>query len=175
MSKILAGTIAAVTIALLAGCTATSAEGQGTSAKPIALETATSTPTPTPTPEPVTGASVAAKIRAGVPTVTKTLQITEDNDANKLIGRPNGYTDAVVLYDSAGACDGEPGVACGATIEVWKTAKAAEARKTYIQGIYEASPALGSEYNYVKGNVILRVSGSLKPSQAAPYETVFSH
>lgn len=47
MGKLLAGSIAAVTILLLAGCTATSSEGQATSAKPVASSTATPTPTPT--------------------------------------------------------------------------------------------------------------------------------
>ena len=46
------------------------------------------------------------------------MTITEDNDPNDLIGRPSGYTDAAVVYDSEAECT-ELGVDCGATIEIW--------------------------------------------------------
>jgi hypothetical protein len=39
------------------------------------------------------------RLQAVVPSVRKVVTITEDNDPNCLIGRPNGYTDAAVIYD----------------------------------------------------------------------------
>jgi hypothetical protein len=98
--------------------------------------------------------------------------ITEDNDPNDLIGRPTGYIDAAVLYDSNLTCD-ELGVGCGATLEIWPDAMAAQARSDYIQGILTESPVLGTEYNYLSGHALLRVTGDIKPSLAAEYEAAF--
>ena len=43
----------------------------------------------------------------------------------------------------------------------------------YIQRILKDSPMLGSEYDYLRGSLLLRVDGALKPSAAAAYETAF--
>lgn len=47
-----------------------------------------------------TARSAAESIRASVPEVTDVIDLTEDNDTNNLIGRPNGYVAATVLVDS---------------------------------------------------------------------------
>lgn len=127
-------------------------------------------PTPTPTPEEVhTAASVAETIAASVD--VRTVTITEDNDPNDLIGRPNGYVAAVVLKDGRVAdCGSDLGVDCGATLEEWPDAAAAKKRSDYIQDILAGSSMLGSEYHYFVGAVLVRVTGELKPSQAAEYE-----
>jgi hypothetical protein len=52
---------------------------------------------------------IANHLQAAVPSVGKVVTITEDNDPNDLIGRPSGYTDAAVVYDSEAECT-EPGV-----------------------------------------------------------------
>ncbi len=123
-------------------------------------------------PATVTAASLAAKLKAGLPSIRKVVQITEDNDPNNLIGRPTGYSDAAVLYDSALTCE-EPGADCGATLEIWPTAEAAKDRAAYIQKNLRAYPALGSEYDFLKDAVLLRVSGTLKPSLATKYNKLF--
>jgi hypothetical protein len=107
-----------------------------------------------------------------VPTVTKIVQITEDNDPNDKIGRPNGYTGGAVLYDRNVSCT-ELGVDCGATIEIWPTAEGARARAAYIQGLLKGAPALGAEYDYLNGPALLRVAGDIKPSKAKAYGAAF--
>jgi hypothetical protein len=101
------------------------------------------------------------------------VEITEDNDPNDLIGRPNGYVKAAVIYDPRiPECD-NPEVSCGATVEVFADESAAKRRSDYIQGLMEEAPILGSEYHYLDGATLLRVSGDLDPSAAEEYEAAF--
>ncbi|OUE28354.1 hypothetical protein BFL36_01865 [Clavibacter michiganensis] len=116
----------------------------------------------------MTAFGIASAIKGGVPSSGDIVQITEDNDPNDVIGRPTGYVDAATLYDSRVSCD-ELGAECGASIEIWADAAAAQARMDYIQGILASTTALGTEYDYIRGNAIVRVTGELKPSQAAEY------
>lgn len=121
-----------------------------------------------------TAQSAAESIRAAIPEVTETVALTEDNDDNKLLGRPNGYEAATVLIDSRAQClPGGPGVDCGATIEQWPNAEAAQRRADYIQAIGRNLPTM-SEWTTVKGNLLLRVTGTLKPSAAEAYKAAFT-
>lgn len=118
----------------------------------------------------VTAASVGERIHSAVGG-SQMVEITEDNDPNELLGRPNGYVAAVVLKDPRiDDCGSDLGVDCGATIEEWPDAKAAKKRADYISDLQEDSPMLGSEYHYLDGPVLVRVSGDLKPSEAEEYE-----
>lgn len=174
--------VSAVVLAItLAGCSATSSENASTSkptesvrsTTPSTTPTATPTPTPTPTKD-VSANAVAAAIRSKVPTVTATTSLTAETDVNQLLGRPNGYSQATVLTDSRGDCPADgPGTDCGATIEVWGSQADAQARADYIQAILKQSTALGSEYDSVGGNVLLRVTGKLTPDQAKQYQDAF--
>ena len=121
--------------------------------------------------------AAAEAIKKAVPEVTQLIALTELNDDNNLIGRPNGYSAAVVLVDSRskGVCDlARPGMDCGATVEQWPDDAAAQRRLDYIQGIRNAAPALGSEWTTRNGNLLLRVSGELPPSAAKAYEAAFT-
>ncbi|MFG1912582.1 hypothetical protein [Kribbella sp. NPDC048928] len=100
------------------------------------------------------------------------MRITEDNDPNKLVGRPNGYSDAAVLYDKGTDCT-DLGVDCGATVEIWPTTEDAKRRAAYIQNLLKDAPALGTEYDYVNAGALLRVAGALKPSTAKAYAGAF--
>ncbi len=117
---------------------------------------------------------LAQGLQASIPSITQIVTVTEDNDPNDKIGRPNGYTSAAVIYDSNVSCDNLE-MECGATIEVWPTAADAQARSDYIQGIKKDAQILGSEYNYLNGPALLRVSGDIKPSVAATYEAAFAN
>jgi serine/threonine protein kinase, bacterial len=121
-----------------------------------------------------TAQNAAESIRAAIPEVTEMIALTADNDANNLIARPNGYAAATVLVDSRAQCptDG-PGVDCGATIEQWPSAEAAQRRADYIQAIEKNLPMM-SEWTTVKGNLLLRVTGKLKPSAAETYKAAFT-
>ena len=121
-----------------------------------------------------TAQTAAESIRAAIPEVTDTISLTEDNDANHLIGRPNGYVAATMLVDSRAQCASDgPGIDCGATIEQWPNAEAAQRRAEYIQGIEQHLPMM-SEWTTVKGNLLLRVVGKLKPSAAQAYKAAFT-
>jgi hypothetical protein len=141
-------------------------------------------PAPTPPPgatpassSPATAQSAAEAIRAAVPEVTSLIAITEDNDANNMIGRPNGYVAATVLVDSritVGCEIGKPGVDCGARVEQWPDQAAAQKRADYIKTLQSSTQMLGTEYQTVKGNLLLRVSGKLEPSAAQVYQAAFT-
>jgi len=155
---------------LLSGCTATP-DGPPSN-QPGAPAAASATPTPT-VAAPPTSAALAAELQAAIPTITSVSAITEENDTNDMIGRPNGYVGGDFITDSRATECYDGGVACGAVIEDWANAADAQTRSDYIQGILKESPVLGSEYNYIRDGLLLRVSGELLPSAAAEYESVF--
>ena len=65
-------------------------------------------------------------------------------------------------------------MAYGATVEAFDSKSDAVRRSDYIQGILKDAPMLGTEYNYVRDNVLLRVSGELPPSIASKYKAAFT-
>lgn len=175
--KKLAGLFALLAI-VIAGCSAPAdsspvLQSQGpraTSTASVAVSSPTEVPTPVPTKPAMSAIDQANALKAKISTITKTVEITEDNDPNNFIGRPNQYTQAATVYDSNASCT-NLGADCGATIEVWPTEAAAIARMNYIQeALKSANGMLGTEWNYVAGNELLRVSGELKPTQAKAYE-----
>ena len=105
----------------------------------------------------------------------KVTVLTEKTDSNNLLGRPNGYVSAAVITDAGGdTSDSDPGVSYGATVEMFDSRSATVRRSDYIQGILKDAPMLGTEYDYVRGKVLLRVSGELPPSVAAKYRAAFT-
>lgn len=177
MKRAFTTSAAALTLAMLvtAGCGGGDAADDRPAGQPsTSTHEGTQSPTPIASSTSATQSArrYAAMTKAAVPTVTKAVQITEDNDPNSEIGRPNGYTDAAVLYDLTVSCT-ELGVDCGATIEIWPTSKEARARAVYIQGILKDAPVLGAEYDYLNGPVLLRVAGDIKPSKAKAYGLAF--
>ncbi len=117
--------------------------------------------------------AIAEHLRSQIAAITKVVTITENNDPNNLIGRPTGYVDAAVAYDSATICL-DLGSDCGAMVEVWPTPEAAQQRANYIAALQQASPILGTEYHHLRGPVLLRVTGDIKPSVNAEYATAFA-
>jgi len=125
------------------------------------------------TPISTADASVlGANLKAAIPSIKDVLTVTEDNDPNDLIGRPGGYVSAAVIYDENAECD-EPSSACGGTIEVFATEEDAQKRVDYIQSVQEQMPIVGTEYQYLTGSALLRLSSDLKPSLAAEYEALW--
>ncbi|MEU7512987.1 hypothetical protein AB0B13_13395 [Streptomyces sp. NPDC042898] len=131
---------------------------------------------PTKAPTKALTASDAFKQLSGkVTTARLSGVVTEDNDPNKLLGRPNQYTSKITFVDSrikaedvAGAEKGSVGL--GGAVEVFPTAADAQARADYIQSVTKGMPML-TEYDYVSGTVLVRVSHYLTPAQAADYKT----
>ncbi len=124
----------------------------------------------------MTAQTAAEKISAAIPEVTL-ITITGDNDANNMIGRSTGYVAATVIVDSRTGeeCDQKtPGIACGAGVEQWPDAAAAQQRADYLKTVLSAAPILGTEYATLRDNLLLRVSGKLSPSIANQYKAAFA-
>jgi hypothetical protein len=122
-----------------------------------------------------TAGEYAHAIAKQVRSTKRVTVLTEKTDANNLLGRPNGYVSAAVITDAGGdTSDSDPGVAYGATVEMFDSKPSAVRRSDYIQGILEDAPMLGTEYDYVRGKVLLRISGELPPSIAAEYKAAFT-
>lgn len=121
---------------------------------------------------------VVREITNRVAHATPGVVITAETDPNHLLGRPGGYTSKATFVDSridpSGVLDPMPGsVDIGSSVEVFDDASGAERRAEYIRSIGEAAPVL-TEYDYVAGSVLLRVSGELTPTQAAEYEAALT-
>ena len=120
---------------------------------------------------------VAESLKTQIPAVGAIVKLTENNDTNNLIGRPGQYDAATFMQDTRLSCKAkgdyqELATSCGAKVERWASNADAQARAADIQKKLK-DYGLGAEYDYVRGTLVLRVSGDLKPSQAKAYETAF--
>ena len=113
------------------------------------------------------GAVIAALKTMGLP-IGESLAYTAETDPNKMLGRPNGYTSKATFHDSRLKQRGPMDLDGGGSVEVFASADEAESRKKYIDGIGKAGAVL-SEYSWLKGAVLLRVSRELTPDQANAY------
>ncbi len=110
----------------------------------------------------ITAESAAAAIGYAVQSVTGLVTFTVRTDPQHLLGRPDGYVAAIVVFDGRVTCE-TLGVSCGAEIEQWPTEVAARHRAAFW-------PLLVREYHYRYGAVLIRVSGSLPPDAAREYD-----
>lgn len=84
---------------------------------------------------------------------------TEENDENKLMGRPNQYT-SKINFDNG-------------SIEVFANKEDATNRKEYIDNIGKKM-SLVSEYSYVNDTgTLLRIDKKVTPDDAKKYEEAF--
>jgi hypothetical protein len=84
---------------------------------------------------------------------------------------------ATVIVDprAGDECDKtKRGIICGAGVEQWPDAAAAQQRADYLKTVLSAAPILGTEYAALRGNLLLRVSGKLNPSVADQYKAAFT-
>lgn len=122
-------------------------------------------------PEPDVDAIVASVEE--VPSVTKSVRLTEDTYPDKMPGREDSLHEAAVFYDSRLKCS-KPVVDCGAVLEVWAEADDAKARSEYLEAFVAGQQWLGSEYHYRDGALLLRVNGDLTAKQAEEYQAAFN-
>lgn len=122
-------------------------------------------------------AAVIAALAAEDLPIKLTVTYTEQTDPNRLLGRPNGYTSKAAFVDGrvdASKMAGKEGdVGLGGGVEVFEDADAAQARADYIQNIGKAGPMF-AEYSYTAGNVLVRVSKELPPTDAKAYEAALN-
>lgn len=121
--------------------------------------------------------AIATVLEGSLPDVVESIEITEDNDANHLIGRPGQYDAAVFLALDSLGCNGpnydELSIDCGIKLERWPSADDAAARAGDIQTKLNAY-GLGTEWDYGTGRVLLRIAGVVPPSQAAVIRDAFA-
>jgi hypothetical protein len=143
-----------------------------------ALTASSATTTTTGAAPTTTAASrVAAKLKAAGLPVNRLIVWNASTDPNHLLGRPGEYTSKVAWVDpDVPASDADPsdvgGIENGGGVEVFPTAAEARARAVYLFTTGQADPALGVEYDYLAGGVLLRLSQYLTPSQAAQWGKV---
>lgn len=155
--------------------------GSSPVASPSAQATpvSTATPTSTSTPRTLDAAGVIGELKsAGLP-ITLTVTYSATSDPNHLLGRPNGYQSKASFKDgrvkASDANDSSLGsVDLGGSIEVYPSSAGATGRAQYIQQSLKGFPMLGTEYDYVAGSVLVRVSGLLTPDQATGYQTALT-
>lgn len=87
----------------------------------------------------------------------------ETTDPNKLLGRPGRYVEKMNFFDER---DIEKKNEC--SIEIFKTAEDAKARKDYLDTVGKAASMFAS-YSYLHKNVLLRISYGVLPKDAEVY------
>lgn len=128
---------------------------------------------------PKTAEEVTNALAQKVSSLKLTKVFTAEDDPNKLLGRPNGYTSKTAFTDTRVAVEGQVAITKendtlrGGGVEVFADAAAAKARMDYIQSFGKQTPIL-AEYDYVAGGVLVRVSKELTPTQAKEYETALA-
>lgn len=151
----------------LSACSASSTE---TTQSPT---TAPSTAAPT-SAAPTTGAAPTPDAVQAVLTkagATNYLAATAENDENHMLGRPGGYTARVAFELPGGDLTAKKGaIERGGGFEIWPDAVGAQKRHEYITTTLAANPILGTEYDYLAGTVLVRVTGKVTPANAKKVE-----
>jgi hypothetical protein len=176
--------VVALSAYLLVGCGATTESTNPISNSPS--NTSSNAPSNTPpnttasAPAPTANNSLDAKAivyslkSSGMP-IGKMEVYTESNDPNKLLGRPGQYTSKVNFVDKqATAPDGDTvDVSNGGSVEVFASESDAKNRYDYVSNIAKSS-SMFAEYDFRDGNVVLRISHDLTPTQEKQYETALT-
>jgi hypothetical protein len=163
-------TLIAAAVLALTGC-----GGSTTPASKPSTNTPTTMATTTAATTPTGGdaaTATAKKIGTQVPSVVKVVTITKNNDPNPIFGKPGSYVSAAVIYEKASTCTTLV-VACGAKVEVYKSAAEAAARAKYLLAMTKSGGIVGGEYDYIRGVEILRVFGGVTPPLAEKYRAAF--
>jgi len=122
---------------------------------------------------------VAAFKDAGLPLGEVIIQ-TAETDPNERLGRPGEYVGSAQFEDTrieqpepmSELEFDEPDLPVGGIVEMFENNKDLQARKQYLEQVYEAMP-LVKQYIYASDFGLLRLEFSLTPDQAKEYETVF--
>lgn len=164
-----AHTITTLTAAVLLALTACSA---GEDASNSGTKTATSQTSSASDSKPAAlDAEQAVKALADTISNTQAATVyTAATDPNKLLGRPGGYTSKADFTDDRAKPKLDDEVQNGGSVEVYDDPAEAEERAKFIADTLDKMKIFGTEYHYLKGGILLRVSGALTPEQAAEYE-----
>lgn len=162
--------------------------GCSNAAEPEPANSTTSAPTSsaaqsqTPSAANQDASALYEALAAQIPQLSLVTVYDADTDPNDLLGRPGGYTSKVAFADAGVppaevASEDPDAIARGGSIEVFPQPAQAQSRMDYIQALMQdagIAAIAGTEYNYVQGGALLRVSGKLHPDLAAAYEQAFA-
>ncbi len=146
-------------LALLASCQQASEPQNVATASPTAV---------TPAPHAIEVAGYFAKAGLAAPNAAV---VTEQNDTNQLMGRPNQYTSKVFFYDlrhPKGDADENEN-----TVEVFANAEDAKARQDYAASVTKGVP-MATQYQILRGPVLVRFDKALLPSEVDQYRDVLN-
>ncbi len=162
--------IVAVLTVLLAGCGGGTQSATTPTATPVTTTAAALSPAQSP-------ASVIAKFQAAHLPVQPSITYTAESDPNHLLGRPGQYTAKEswtdTRVDPSQVRDHAAGnVDLGGSVEQFGSTADAQTRSAYIANVEKG---LGiTEYDYVTGTALVRVSSALTPDQAKAYQAAHS-
>ncbi|MEV8430956.1 hypothetical protein [Streptomyces chartreusis] len=157
---------------LLVGCSPTGSSDSSSSTSP--KSTSSVNAASAEKSDALTAQQAVARLGKAIPELKLVQVYTEANDPNHLLGRPGGYTSKAAFSDSRIAAADVEGldkdaIERGGSVEVFKTEDEAKSRAKYIETIAKSMPS-ATEYHYIVGGILIRVSNLLTPTQAKEYE-----
>lgn len=158
--------LTAATLLALTACSSNDSPNTGT-----ASNQPSTTASSTPAPKELDAQQVVIALTKAISNTKAATVYTAATDPNKLLGRPNGYTSKADFTDGRAKPEIDDEVQNGGSVEVYDEPADAEERSKFIQDTLKAMKIFGTEYHYLNGGILLRVSGALTPDQAAEYET----
>ena len=171
----MAAAVAAICVASLAfvSCGGGKKASNGTTGTTVAHSSTRGTSSTIKLPEdPRASRAVAVLERNGLP-IRGVIVYSADTDPNHLLGQPGGYTSKVAWTDSrinpsGGGVTSTGSVELGGSIEVYASHSGAQQRAKYIANIAAKTPIL-KEYDFVAGDIVLRLSSALTPNEVHQY------
>jgi len=123
-----------------------------------------------------TASTIMVQLTLAVPTARLTATYTQATDPNHLLGQAHEYASKVEFADSRINGSDEQraqsgGIDYGGTIEVFATSADAAARADALQSVLTRSIDY-TEWDFLHGNVLIRVSQYLTPAQAEDFQTI---
>lgn len=123
-------------------------------------------------PKSTDATSIVNLLKAtGLP-ISKMVAYTASDDPNKMLGRPGQYTSKVNFVITTAKNPPQPNdieVSNGGSIEVFANVDDAKTRYTYLAAFAKSVPML-NEYDFRDGDVVMRISNNLTPTQEKKYE-----
>lgn len=130
-------------------------------------------PQATKSAEALTADKIAETLKKSGLKITDVNVVTETNDSNHLLGRPNQYTSKVYFYDARhpkgadGSDEGEN------TIEVFASPADAKARHDYVESVTKGVPML-LQYQVLRGPALIRFDKVMLPTEVDGYKQAIS-
>ena len=127
------------------------------------------------TPKEYTAQDVIDVLKKEGLNIDKVVKYDEKTDTNELLGRPGQYIakSNFSVKELETNDDSDIDVSEGGSVEIFANAKDAKARYDYISEVSKGMSIL-SEYDYLNGKILLRLSNSILPSKAKEYEKAFN-